>query len=81
MGGTEGGGGWNPDPLVENHKLLYPTKKKHTTTIFSFRCFKNENVSCHEIFISDQIILKLESDVDEYVSAPSLCRHTTHQGE
>ena len=27
----------------------------------------NENVNCHEIFISDQILLKLKCDVDEHL--------------
>ena len=29
--------------------------------------FLYENVNCHEIFISDQILLKLLCDVDEYL--------------
>ena len=33
-------------------------KKKRTTTIFPLRSHFKENVNCHEIFISDQILLK-----------------------
>ena len=35
-----------------------------------------ENVNCHEIFISDQILLKLECDIDEYMYIP--CIGTKH---
>ena len=35
-------------------------KKKRTNSIFPLGSpFKNENVNCHELFISDQILLKL----------------------
>ena len=34
------------------------------------------NVNCHEIFISDQILLKLQCDVDEYLFFP--CVGTEH---
>ena len=46
-------------------------KKKRTTTIFPLRSpIKLENVNCHEIVISDQILLKLKCDVDEYLHFP-----------
>ena len=35
-----------------------------------------ENVNCHEIFISDQILLKLECDIDEHLYFP--CVGTKH---
>ena len=56
--------------------LLWPLnytrqKKKRTTTIFPIKVsFKYENVNWHEIFISDQILLKLKCDVDEYLYFP-----------
>ena len=31
---------------------------------------KNKNVNVHEIFISDQIVLKLECNIDEYLYLP-----------
>ena len=46
-------------------------KKKRTTTIFPIKIsIYYENVNCHEIFVSDQILLKLECDVDEYLYFP-----------
>ena len=51
--------------------MIYPTKKE--THHYDFRIkfpFWYENVRCHEIFISDQILLKLEYDVDECLYLP-----------
>ena len=46
-------------------------RKKRTTTIFPFRSpFETKFVNCHKIFISDQILLKLKCDVDEYLYLP-----------
>ena len=46
-------------------------KKKHTTTISPLRSpFNTKNVNCHEIFISDRILLKLECDLDKYLYFP-----------
>ena len=57
--------------------IIYPTKKKRATTIFTIKIsFKYESVNCHEIFISDQILLKLECDKDEYLYFP--CVGTKH---
>ena len=38
--------------------------------------FLYENVNCHEIFISDHILLRLECDVDKYLYFP--CVGTKH---
>ena len=47
----------------ETHHYDFPIK-----TSFSY-----ENVNCHEIFISEQILLKLECEVDEYLYFPCVC--------
>ena len=48
--------------------LIYPTKKETHRYDFPIKIsLYYENVNCHEIFISDQILLKLECDVDEYL--------------
>ena len=39
--------------------------------------FKYENVNFHEIFISDQILLKLKFDVDEYRYFPCVKAQNT----
>ena len=44
---------------------IYPTKKKRTSKIFLLSSPFNAN--CHNIFISDQILVKLECGVDEYL--------------
>ena len=50
-----------------NH-MYTQQKKKRTTTIFPLRSPYNAKiVNCHEILISDQILLKLECDVNEYL--------------
>ena len=50
---------------------IYPTKKETHHYDFPIKIsFNYENVNCHEIFISDQILLKLEFDVDEYLTFP-----------
>ena len=47
---------------------LYPTKKETHQNDFLIKIsFLYDNVSCHEIFISDQILLKLACDIDEYL--------------
>ena len=52
-------------------------KKKRTTTIFPLRStFNHKNVNCYETFIFDQILLKFECDVDEYLCF--LCIGTKH---
>ena len=53
-------------------------KKKRTTTIFPLRSPFNMKMLffCHEIFISDQILLRLECDVDDYLYFP--CVGTKH---
>ena len=48
---------------------IYPTKKRHYDFPIKFS-FQYENVNCHEIFISNQILLKLKCDVDEYLFFP-----------
>ena len=62
--------------------LIIPDKKKKETHHYDFPIkvsFLYENVNCHEIFISDQILLKLECDVDECLYFP--CVGTKHQGK
>ena len=50
------------------HSDIYPTKKETHHYDFPIKIsLLYENVNCHEIFISDQILLKLECDVDEYL--------------
>ena len=57
--------------------ILYPTKKETHHYDFPIKIsFIYENVNCQEIFISDQILLKLEYDVDEYLYYP--CVGTKH---
>ena len=57
--------------------LIYPTKKETHHYDFPIKIsFKYENVNCHEIVISNQILLKLESDVNEYLYFP--CVGTKH---
>ena len=44
--------------------------------------FYYENVNCHEILISDQILLKLECDIDEYLFFPCVgIKHIKANGE
>ena len=51
--------------------MLYPTKKETHHYDFPIKIsLKYENVNCHEIFIYDQILLKLKCDVDEYLYIP-----------
>ena len=57
--------------------LIYPTKKETHHYDFPIQIsFKYENVNCHEIFISDRILLKVECGVDEYLYFP--CVGTKH---
>ena len=56
---------------VENYSYTRQ-KKKRTTTTFPLRSPFNY----HEISIPDQILLKLECDVDEYLCLP--CVGTKH---
>ena len=47
---------------------IYPTKKETHHYDFPIKIsFLYKNISCHEIFISGQILLKLECNVDEYL--------------
>ena len=65
-------------PEYKGLKINYTQqKKKRTTTIFPLRSpFNNKNVNCNEIFISDQILLKLECGIAEYLFFP--CVDTKH---
>ena len=56
--------------------IIHPTKNKRTTTIFPLRSPFSTKCYCHEIFISDQSLLKLECNVDEYLYFP--CVGTKH---
>ena len=50
---------------------LYPTKKETHHYDFPIKIsFYYEIANCHEIFISDQILLKLECNVDEHLYFP-----------
>ena len=50
-----------------------PDKKEAHHSDFPIKIsFYYENVNCNEIFISDQILLKLECDIDEYLHFPSV---------
>ena len=49
------------------HCILIQDIKKRTTTIFPLDLLLKQNVNSHEIFISDQILLKLECDIDEFL--------------
>ena len=71
--------GLSSSNLKMQQQLTLPNKKKkRTTTIFLIKIsFLYENVNCHEIFISDQILLKLECDVDEYLYFPCVCTNYT----
>ena len=52
-------------------------KKKRTTTIFPLKIVNEcENATCHEILVSDDILLKFECGVDEYLYLP--CIGTKH---
>ena len=64
-------------------KLIYPTKKETHHYDFPIKIsFLYENVNCHEIFISDQILLKLECDVDECLYFPCVStKHTKAKGK
>ena len=60
-----------------NCLLLNQTKQETHHYDFSIKFFfKYENVNCHEILISDQILLKLECGVGEYLNLP--CVETKH---
>ena len=50
---------------------IYTRQKRNAPLRYSHSdLLKYENVNCHEILISDQILLKLECDVDEYSGFP-----------
>ena len=53
----------------ETHNYDFPIKTS----------FQYENVNCHEIFISFQILLKLECDVDEYLYFPCVGTNTSRR--
>ena len=63
--------------------LLYPTKKEAHHYDFPIKIsFSYENVNRHEIFISQQILLKLELEVDEYLYFPCVCtKHIKMNGK
>ena len=64
------------------HNIPNKTKKKKETHHYNFpfkTSFSYENVSCHEIFISEQIVLKIKCDVDEYLFFPVYAQK--YQGE
>ena len=59
---------------------IYPTKKETHHYDFPIKTsFLYENVNCHEIFISEQIVLKIERDVDEYLYFPCVCKKTSRR--
>ena len=63
--------------LIKKTTTTIPDKKETHRYDFPIKIsFKYENVNCHEIFISDQILLKLECDVNEYLYFP--CVGTKH---
>ena len=47
---------------------IYPTKKETHHYDFPIKIsLQYKNVNCHDIFVSDQSLLKLKRDVDEYL--------------
>ena len=51
--------------------MYIPDKKETHHYDFPIKIsFYFENVNCHEIFISDQILLKLKCDIDEHLYFP-----------
>ena len=59
-----------------SRSILYQTKKRNAPHHFPVKLsFEYKNVNCHEILISDQIILILECGIDEYLYLP--CVRTT----
>ena len=57
--------------IVLRSSIYTRQNKKRTTTIFPIKfSFRYENVSCLEIFITNQILLKRVCDVDEYQYLP-----------
>ena len=51
--------------------VIIPNKKETHHYDFPIKIsFLYENVNCHETFISDQILLKLNCDVSEYLFFP-----------
>ena len=58
-------------PLFTGIYIYTRQKKKRNTMIFPIKLsFLYENVNCHKIFISDQILLRLKCGVDEYLYLP-----------
>ena len=62
---------------------IYPTKKETHHYDFPIKfSFLYENVNCHEIFISDQILLKLKCGVDEHLYLPCVgMKHSEANGK
>ena len=58
--------------FTQKKVLLYTRQKRNALLRFS----PYEDDNCHEILISDQILLKLECDLDEYLYFP--CLGTKH---
>ena len=57
--------------------IIYPLKKEAHHYDFPIKIsFEYENVNCHEIFISNQILLKLECELDEYLYFPCVDTNT-----
>ena len=56
--------------------LVYPTKKKRTSKIFplSYPFNAKKLIVIKYLFLSDQILLKLECGVDEYLCLPGIER-------
>ena len=69
--------------IVTKHLIpfyLIPDKKETHHYDFPIKIsFFFENVNCHEIFISNQILLKLECAIDEHLYFPFV--GTKHKGE
>ena len=70
---------------IENISIweVYPTKKETHHYDFPIKfSFWYENVNCHDLLISDQILLKLECGVDEYLYLPCIeTKHTKANGK
>ena len=55
-----------------------PDKKRNAPLRFShLDLLLNENVYCHVIFVSGQILLKLKCGVDEHLYLPCVCTKPT----
>ena len=63
--------------------VIYPTKKETHHYDFPIKIsFLYANINCHEIFISDQILLTLECGVDVCLYFPCVgTKHTKAKGK